>query len=84
MEMNAIQELSAEPYDSEVEQSTEFDKARARSRMSVSIVQGSRLGCLDDGFRRFNMIPSPTVDVVGVASVVVVGDDRYGDKVQKS
>ena len=77
--MKAIQELSAEPYDSEVEISTEFDKARARSRTSVSIVQGSRFGCLDDGFRRFNMILPPTVDVAGAVNEVVTDDDRFGD-----
>lgn len=82
--MKAIQEFSAEPYDSEVETSTEFDRARAHERTNVSIVQGSRFGCLDDGFRRFNMILPPTVNVVGAVSEVAVDDDRFGNMVQKS
>ena len=44
----AIQELSAEEYEMCVDLSRDEDKARARSLKSLSIVQGTLFGCLDN------------------------------------
>ena len=60
--------------------SIELERTSARSRTSVSIVQGCRLGCLDDGGFLFNIEKPPSVNVVGIEDKEVVDDGRDEEK----
>ena len=50
--------------------------------MNVSIVQGSLLGCLDDGCVMVNMLLPPAVDE-GVGAMVEIVDSRLDGMVRR-